>query len=94
MFPCTNCGLCCQNIHHVEELKAFDLGNRTCQHFNPQNNGCNIYNTRPNICRVDTMFNLKYHKEFSQEEFYRLNAKACNNLQEAYGTDKSFRVKI
>lgn len=94
MFPCTSCGLCCQNISHIKELKELDLGNGTCEHFNSINNGCNIYDTRPDICRVDKMFDLKYHKKFSKEEFYRLNANACNNLQKAYGVDKSFQVKI
>ncbi len=33
MFPCTGCGLCCQNIATVKELKEFDLGNGVCKFF-------------------------------------------------------------
>ena len=94
MFPCTGCGLCCQNITNIEELTAYDLGNGTCKYFDSISNKCEIYDDRPNICRVDKMFDLVYSKEFTQEEFYIGNAKVCNQLQEKYKIDKSFRLKI
>ena len=94
MFPCTGCGLCCQNITNIEELKTYDLGNGTCKYFDAMNLECIIYDDRPNICRVDKMFDLVYHKEFTREEFYIGNANICNNLQEQYKVDKKFKVKI
>jgi len=94
MFPCTSCGLCCQNIANIEELKGFDLGNGTCIHFDSISNGCKIYNNRPKICRVDEMFDIKYHQYFTREEFYVENAKMCNMLQERYKINESFRIKI
>jgi len=94
MFPCTGCGLCCQNIKNIVELKTYDLGNGTCKYFDHISNECKIYDDRPTICRVDKMFDLVYTKEFTQEEFYIRNAKVCNELQEKYKIDKSFRVKL
>ena len=94
MFPCTGCGLCCQNISTVEELKDFDIGNGICKYFNALENECSIYAERPNICKVEKMFEIKYKKYFTKEEFYIENAKACNALQEQYGIDKSFNVII
>jgi len=64
MFPCTNCGLCCQNIFSIEELKDYDLGNGVCKNFDFKKNNCKIYDNRPNICRIDKMFNIKYSKYF------------------------------
>ena len=93
-FPCSSCGLCCQNISHIEELQEFDLGNGVCKYFSYIDNSCEIYEKRPNICRVDKMFDIKYYQYFSKEEFYTENAKVCNNLQEKYKINKSFRVKI
>ncbi len=90
MFPCTSCGLCCQNISGIEELKDYDLGNGVCKHFNFDNYQCNIYENSPDICRVDRMFELVYNKEFTKMEFYIGNAKVCNYLQEKYNLDKSF----
>jgi Fe-S-cluster containining protein len=94
MFPCTACGLCCQNISHIEELKDFDLGNGICKYFNSISNFCEIYDKRPQICRIDYMFHKKYSSFFSKKEFYIENAKICNDLQEQYNINKSFRVRI
>jgi len=94
MFPCTSCGLCCQNITNIEELKTYDLGNGTCKYFDFISNQCRIYETRPDICRVDKMFDLVYNKEFTLEEFYIGNAKVCNHLQEKYKVNKKFRIEI
>ena len=49
MFPCTGCGLCCQNITNIEELKEYDLGNGVCKYFDSISNKCKIYDDRPNI---------------------------------------------
>jgi Fe-S-cluster containining protein len=91
-FPCTGCGLCCQNIGHIPQLKEFDLGNGVCKFL--KNSQCEIYENRPDICQVDKMFELEYHKEFSKTDFYQVNANACNSLQKERGLDKSYRVKI
>jgi Fe-S-cluster containining protein len=94
MFPCTGCGLCCQNIATVKELKEFDLGNGVCKFFDIKTNNCMIYESRPDICKVDKMFNIKYNNEFSKKEFYKLNAKVCNDIQEKYHLNISYRIKI
>ena len=94
MFPCSSCGLCCQNISKVKELNHFDLGNGVCKYLNTKNNSCQIYETRPDICRVDKMFDIQYSQHFKKEDFYILNAKVCNDLQEKYNLDKSYRLKI
>ena len=94
MFPCTSCGLCCQNIALIKELEDFDLGNGTCKHYNIIDLKCNIYEIKHNICRVEKMFDLEYNKYFSKNEFYILNAKVCNELQEKYNLDKKYKIKI
>lgn len=94
MFPCSGCGLCCKNIHGIEELKAYDLGNGVCMYLNMQSNACEIYDTRPDICQVDKMFVMKYSEHFSKKEFYALNANICNQLQEFYNFDKAYRINL
>lgn len=94
MFPCTLCGLCCQNITNVDELKSFDIGNGTCMFFNSIDKSCKIYHTRPDICSVTKMFDLKYKKYFSKNEFYKLNADVCNELQELHNLEQIFRIKL
>jgi len=94
MFPCTGCGLCCQNISAITELKEFDLGNGVCTYYDFITNECKIYNDRPKICQVDKMFELKYNEYFTKEEFYIVNANACNDLQDKYSLDNSFKIDI
>jgi Fe-S-cluster containining protein len=94
MFPCTQCGLCCQNISQIKELKDYDLGNGVCKYFDYVNNSCKIYENRPNICQIDKMFDIEYHKYFTKKEFYIKNAKVCNYLQEKANMDLSYRIKI
>ena len=94
MFPCTDCGVCCQNISNVIELKDFDMGNGVCCHYNIEHSHCSIYDCRPNICNIDKMFALKYYKEFSKQGFYNVNVQTCNDLQSKYGIDIKYRVEI
>ena len=86
MFPCTNCGLCCQNISSVYELKEFDLGNGICKYFDNMSNNCSIYDIRPNICRIDKMYDIQYKKILQKKIFimkmqrFVMNYKQNTNL--------------
>lgn len=79
IFPCTKCGICCRNIDKVPELKDYDLGNGTCMYL--KDNLCSIYSTRPDICRVDVMYEKRYKNTLSYEEYEKLNLEACKELQ-------------
>ncbi len=50
-----------------------------CEKLNDDNT-CSVYNDRPSICNVDTMFEKYYSKLMTKEEYYALNVKACNYL--------------
>jgi len=78
-FPCTSCGLCCQQIGHIEQLASFDRGDGICIHL--KDDRCAIYENRPDICRVDVMYHKVYHQYFSKEEFYLENSRVCKELQ-------------
>ena len=60
-FPCTNCGACCTNIHEnwagYERFRddGWILPNGACKNFNVTTRNCNIYDSRPDVCRVDRM---------------------------------------
>lgn len=94
MFPCTQCGLCCQNISSVIELKKFDIGNGVCKHYSIVDKSCKIYDLRPDICQIDKMYDLKYYKFFLKKDFYIKNADICNQLQNKYKLDSSYKVII
>ena len=94
MFPCSCCGLCCSKIHNVEELKEFDLGNGICKYLDQITNICSVYDNRPDICSIDRMFEKEYKFYFSKDEFYLMNANACNRLQEEVGMNEKFKINI
>jgi len=90
-YPCTNCGLCCQNIAKIDELVALDDGSGSCKHYVPKQ-GCNIYETRPAICRVDEGYLLYAKDKLSRDDYYQANATVCNELQEAAQMPLMYRI--
>lgn len=80
MFVCTKCGLCCKNIDTIPELEKFDMGDGVCIHLS-NDNLCNIYAVRPDICNIDRMYELFYKTILSKEEYERLNIEGCRALQ-------------
>lgn len=79
VFSCERCGQCCRNIQWIDELSQFDRGNGSCIHL--ERNHCAIYDERPEICRVDVMYEKRYYQNFTQEQFYRLNKEVCKKLR-------------
>ncbi len=59
-----------------------------------QTNICLIYETRPDICRVDLMFEKKYYKYYTKDEYFKLNIEACNKMQIMFNIDEKYRIKI
>lgn len=81
-FNCDKCGLCCQHINRIPQLKEFDSGNGRCIHLTGENL-CDIYSTRPDICNVERMYMLFYKDLISQSDFFYLNKKGCNDLKKS-----------
>ena len=69
----------------IERLKDFHNGDGVCIYLDKKLMQCKIYETRPNVCRVETMYDLVYHKEFkTKEQFYSANMDICNILKEEH----------
>lgn len=83
-FLCASCGKCCRCIINIPELEEFDKGNGVCIHLDAETNLCKIYEIRPEICRVDVMYENYFKEKYSKEEFYQLNIEACKALQDKY----------
>lgn len=79
-FICIQCGVCCKNIHLIEELKDFDMGNGVCRYLDTENNLCKIYKNRPEICNVEKSFDNYYKNFYTEEEYLALNYKGCQLL--------------
>lgn len=84
-FPCTGCGLCCQKVNMAEQTKSLDRGDGICRHYQQDSHQCSIYDTRPDICRVDVQFKNNYSSIMPWEEFVNINIDACRFLQKQDG---------
>ena len=62
--------------------------NGACIHLQ-KDNLCAIYDTRPEVCRIDVMMN-KSNSE--PDDYYKETKSMCNKLQEDLDIDTSFRL--
>ena len=83
-FPCNGCGLCCEQVHRSPETAFLDGGNGSCRHFDATSRHCTIYEFRPDICRVDRQYLLRFHIQCTWEEFVALNTRACKQRAELH----------
>lgn len=80
-FPCTACGQCCRHVHLSELTRDLDRGDGICAHFDDSTNLCSIYESRPDVCRVDVMYRQHFQEYVSWSVFVAENMKACAELQ-------------
>ena len=79
-FPCTRCGACCRNLGKSSLFSQLDRGDGVCRHLDVNTNLCQIYETRPKICRVSDMFGA-FEDRLTWGEYVALNQQACRELQ-------------
>ena len=81
VFPCTQCGLCCRNVYLAEQTQYLDRGDGACRHYSDADKRCLIYETRPDICRVDLQYQMHYAERLSWDVFAEMNLEVCTLLQ-------------
>ena len=76
-FPCTSCGACCAQVkgHYTESLPSLGIPIRpdgSCSNYNRKTKGCIIYDTRPDICKVDSIKpeGMSTEEHYERVEFY------------------------
>lgn len=88
-FPCSSCGACCKSVKGLMPTKK---GTTECIHL--IDNQCSIYEDRPLLCRIDEGFE-KLSKHFAnKKEYYKENAKKCNELIELHKIDSKYKIII
>ncbi len=79
MFICTQCGECCRHVDLSPMYSQLNRGDGVCRYL--CGNLCNIYDTRPLLCRVDESYDTFFQEKMSREEYYRQNYEACRRLK-------------
>ena len=82
VFPCAQCGLCCQHVNLAAETQFLDRGDGSCRHYVAGSKLCSIYAERPDICRVGLQYTMRYARLYDWDEYVALNLQVCANLQE------------
>ena len=77
-FPCDECGECCRHIDQVSALHDFDDGRGCCIHL--RDNRCDIYASRPLVCRGEYIYR-QYYPGASVPEFYNEMIAICATLK-------------
>lgn len=75
--------MCCRNVNLSEKTQHLDNGNGVCKHLDDASSKCTIYDSRPEICRVDLQFKNTYSKIYTWNEFVKLNLSACDELNKS-----------
>lgn len=81
MFSCDKCGICCKNLHRNSLYANLHDGDGICKYLNIEENLCEIYENRPILCNLKKSYDLYFFSIYTEEEFYRLNLKACEELK-------------
>lgn len=63
------------------ETQFLDRGDGTCRHYDLISKGCTIYAERPDICRVDRQYTIRYAQQYTWGEYVSLNLQVCSYLQ-------------
>ena len=87
-FPCAGpkCAACCRR---VEGLKGLPVKPGTTECLHLENGKCSIYETRPDVCRVDVMLDMVADRKL----WYDRTVKLCNEFQEEDGIDEKYRLE-
>ena len=88
-FPCVGCGACCRNVGRIKGFtEPFDEDG-VCTHLQ-SDNSCAIYEDRPLICRVDTLYKdvpALQERYPDKQQYYKENLKGCKLMLNKFGAD-------
>ena len=85
-FPCSGCGACCRRVYAFskEELGEWGLSTKkdgSCINL-LDDNSCAIYETRPDICRVDVQ---AQNSGIDIKSYFTENIRICNQWMDEDG---------
>lgn len=77
-FGCVGCGACCRSVFHIPGVFEEPINpDGSCSHLT-EDNMCDIYETRPRICRIDE-YDLAA-LGLTKEVWHDANYQSCEEL--------------
>lgn len=91
-FKCTSCGACCRRAGLLGLMPQREDG--ACINLD-DNNQCMIYETRPDVCRVDVMAEINRHEmNMSTVDYFKLSNTICNQWIKEDRMENSYLINI
>ena len=78
-FGCWKCGACCKIAGLTPQLAHWNRGDGACIHLQADNS-CGIYETRPDVCRVNKMWEREFSDAVTWDKYIELTERACRVL--------------
>ena len=91
-FECSSCGACCLQAGKFSPELARSKDNMVCKNLNDETRMCNVYDDRPDMCRVDYKLHEKQYA--SEKEYLEANVQGCKTLIDAYGIGEEYYPAI
>ncbi|QQP87508.1 YkgJ family cysteine cluster protein [Skermanella sp. TT6] len=80
-FACSSCGHCCRQLQRHALYRELDRGDGICRHFSESSNLCTIYESRPDLCRIDQMYEALFAAHMTRSDYHAATHAACLALQ-------------
>lgn len=96
-FPCSKCGACCRRMGTIGLMPSKEDG--SCIHLQDDNR-CAIYATRPTICNVHDMFDVRdkqfklRKKGYTREDYYAVGSQWCNKMMDEDKMPEHYRIDM
>ena len=96
-FECSKCGACCKIAGKTGLMP--DRGDGACIHLT-QDNLCSIYETRPDLCNMEKMWQKRRFeldldaRGVTKKAYFKVNSEVCNQMMEQQGMDKKFLINL
>ena len=91
-FLCSSCGACCRAAGKMNGKKYGLPIKEDGSCANLIGNLCSIYNSRPDICRVDKFKNKSILQ--TKKQYFIEVTKICHKLIDNEGLDESYKINI
>ena len=80
----------------VEEMARFPYkfrDGKVCEKLG-KDGRCTIYETRPDVCNVEMMFDKYGSKEMTKAEYFKMNSTICNDLIVKHNRGENYLIDL
>lgn len=81
-------------VKEVAEFPFLFTPEGRCSKLADDNKTCTVYESRPDICNVEKMFDKYYEGKIDKQSYYLSSAMACNKIIKNEGASEEFFLDV